>query len=77
MLLFGPLATFTVYIIVANVTGTKLDTTKAYTSISLISLLADPLNNMIFSIQLVGAMACFARIQAFLNPKLVEIIACH
>lgn len=70
MLLLGPLATFTTYAIVANVTGIELDTAKAYTSLSLIALLADPLIIMIsFIPQLVGAMACFSRIQAFLQSE--------
>ena len=70
MILFGPLVTFTVYVIIANITGTRLDTTKAYTSLSLISLLADPLNYMIYFIpQLVGATACFGRIQTFLKSE--------
>lgn len=70
IILLGPLATFTVYVLIANVTGIKLDTTKAYTSLSLIALLADPLNIMIYFIpQFVGAMACFDRIQAFLKSE--------
>ena len=68
MTLFGPLAMFAVFVIIANVTGTELDTSKAYTSLSLIALLAEPLNTVIYSIpQLVGAMACFSRIQVFLK----------
>lgn len=70
MLLLGPLATFTTYAIVANLTGTELDTAKACTSLSLIALLAEPLIIMIsFIPQLVGAMACFSRIQAFLQSE--------
>jgi ATP-binding cassette subfamily C (CFTR/MRP) protein 1 len=66
--LLSPLATFVVFVIIANSTGKELDTAASFTALSLISLLAGPMNTLIRSIpELNGSMACLNRIQAFLN----------
>lgn len=65
---FSPLATFAVFVIIAKVTGKQLDAASSFTALSLISLLASPMNTLIRSIpQLNSAIACFSRIQEFLN----------
>ncbi|KAG0646471.1 abc multidrug transporter B [Hyphodiscus hymeniophilus] len=64
----APLVTFIVFVLIAKYTGRTLDTSAAFTGLSLISLLANPMNNMIRTIPMLNAaMACFARIQIFLN----------
>ncbi|PLB43601.1 P-loop containing nucleoside triphosphate hydrolase protein [Aspergillus steynii IBT 23096] len=63
----APLATFATFVILSNSTGKPLDTASAYSSLSLIYLLADPMATMIRTIPMIStAMACFDRIQAFL-----------
>ena len=64
----APLVTFIVFTLIANSTGNTLDTAAAFTGLSLISLLASPMNTMIRTIPMLNAsMACFDRIQKFLN----------
>lgn len=64
----APLATFIVFVLIAKTTGRTLDTAAAFTGLSLISLLAGPMNTMIRTIPMLNAsMACFGRIQTFLN----------
>jgi ATP-binding cassette, subfamily C (CFTR/MRP), member 1 len=64
----APLATFVIFVIVGNSTGKELDTAASFTALSLISLLTEPMNALIRAIpELNGSMACFSRIQAFLN----------
>lgn len=54
--------------IAAKYSGKQLDTASAFTALSLISLLADPMNTLIRTIPMLNsAMACFKRIQEFLN----------
>lgn len=66
--MISPVATFVIFVIVANATGKTLDTAAAFTALSLISLLSQPMNTLIQAIPaLNGSLACFARIQAFLN----------
>ncbi|KAM3069136.1 hypothetical protein ACMFMG_010661 [Clarireedia jacksonii] len=66
----SPLATFTVFVISANHTGQTLDTSKAYTAMSLLLLLADPMNTLLRAIpDLNSALACFDRLQAFLRSE--------
>ncbi|KAF7914004.1 uncharacterized protein EAF01_000410 [Botrytis porri] len=63
----APLVTFTVFVISANVTGRTLSTSTAYTSLSLIALLADPMNTLVRTIpQINSAVACLERIQSFM-----------
>ena len=62
------MATFVVFVMVAKSTGRQLDTAAAFTALSLISLLASPMNTLIRTIPMLNAsMACFSRIQNFLN----------
>jgi ATP-binding cassette subfamily C (CFTR/MRP) protein 1 len=63
----APLAMFIVFVLISSVSGTTLDTSAAFTGLSLISLLAYPMNAMIRTIPMLNsANACFARIQSFL-----------
>ncbi|KAF4625089.1 hypothetical protein G7Y89_g13080 [Cudoniella acicularis] len=63
----APLATFATFVITSQSTGQPLDTASAYTSLSLIYLLSDPLVIVIRTIPYVSAaLACFGRIQNFL-----------
>ncbi|KIM99556.1 hypothetical protein OIDMADRAFT_125496 [Oidiodendron maius Zn] len=65
---FAPLATFAVFVVSARITGQKLDAATSFTALSLISLIASPMNILIAAIpQINSAMACFERIQSFLN----------
>ncbi|KAF7857097.1 uncharacterized protein EAF02_011330 [Botrytis sinoallii] len=65
--IIAPLVTFTVFVISANVSGRTLSTSTAYTSLSLIALLADPMNTLVRTIpQINSAVACFERIQTFM-----------
>ena len=65
---FAPLATFAVFVVSARITGQKLDAAASFTALSLISLIASPMNILIAAIpQINSAMACFERIQSFLN----------
>jgi ABC-type multidrug transport system fused ATPase/permease subunit len=64
----APLFTFAVFVIGANSTGRTLNTASAYTALSLISLLDGPMNTLVSAIPMLNAaMACFARIESFLN----------
>ncbi|KAL4781147.1 P-loop containing nucleoside triphosphate hydrolase protein [Aspergillus varians] len=63
----APLATFATFVIVSKSTGQPLNTESAYTSLSLIYLLSDPLTAVFRTIPFVSAaLACFSRIQAYL-----------
>lgn len=64
----SPLATFAVFVVIAKITGKQLDAASSFTALSLISLLSNPMNTLIRAIpELNSAIACFNRIQAFLN----------
>ncbi|KAI9645295.1 hypothetical protein NHQ30_006030 [Ciborinia camelliae] len=63
----SPLATFTVFVVSANITGRTLSTSTAYTALSLIALLSDPMSTLLRTIpQINAAIACFERIQTFM-----------
>jgi ABC-type multidrug transport system fused ATPase/permease subunit len=63
----APLATFVTFVIISKSTGQPLNTESAYTSLSLIYLLADPMVVMFRTIPFVsGSLACFSRIQNYL-----------
>src|SRR4051812_4375464 len=63
----APLATFVTFVIVSKSTGQPLNTESAYTSLSLIYLLADPMVVVFRTIPFVSAaLACFSRIQNYL-----------
>jgi ATP-binding cassette subfamily C (CFTR/MRP) protein 1 len=67
MVLLAPLTTFIVFVIISTVLDTTLDTSAAFTGLSLISLLAGPMNTMIRTIPMLNAAnACLGRIQSFL-----------
>ncbi|KUJ07957.1 putative ATP-binding cassette transporter [Mollisia scopiformis] len=64
----SPLATFVVFVIIANASGQTLNAASAYTALSLISLLSTPMNNIAMTIPMLNAaMACFERIESFLK----------
>jgi len=57
-----------VFVIIAKYNGRQLDASSAFTALSLISLLEGPMNTLIQAIPMLNAaMACFHRIQQFLN----------
>jgi ATP-binding cassette subfamily C (CFTR/MRP) protein 1 len=63
----APLATFATFVIASKSTGQPLNTESAYTSLSLIYLLSDPLVIVFRAIPFVSAaLACFSRIQTYL-----------
>ncbi|CAG8388874.1 unnamed protein product [Penicillium salamii] len=63
----APLATFATFVIISKSTGQPLNTESAYTSLSLIYLLADPMVVVFRTIPFVSAaLACFSRIQSYL-----------
>ena len=63
----APLATFVTFVVVSKSTGQPLNTESAYTSLSLIYLLADPMVVVFRTIPFVSAaLACFSRIQNYL-----------
>ena len=79
--IIAPVITFTVFSVLAlrSSSSTTLTTTKAFTSLSLFALLADPLSSIIMALTLfAGSVGCFDRIQAFLNqPVHVDQRAQH
>ncbi|KAH8593398.1 putative ATP-binding cassette transporter [Bisporella sp. PMI_857] len=67
-LLISPLVTFTVFVIISKFTGQELTSSSAFTALSLIALLATPMNDLIRTIpRLKSSLTCFNRIQQFLN----------
>ncbi|ETS81802.1 hypothetical protein PFICI_06804 [Pestalotiopsis fici W106-1] len=59
--------TFTVYAIVAKISGSTLGITQAFTSLSLLSILMMPVALLVTSLgQIAQSLACLDRIQAFL-----------
>ncbi|OQD66811.1 hypothetical protein PENPOL_c004G00223 [Penicillium polonicum] len=63
----APLTTFATFVIISKSTGQPLNTESAYTSLSLIYLLADPMVVVFRTIPFVSAaLACFSRIQTYL-----------
>lgn len=66
----APLATFATFVVISRSTGQPLDTASAYSSLSLIYLLSDPLVIVIRTIPFVSsALSCFGRIQDFLRSE--------
>jgi ATP-binding cassette subfamily C (CFTR/MRP) protein 1 len=66
--IFAPGAAFALYVIIATVNGQTLDVTSAFTALSLISLLVNPIRVIVFSTPpVIAAFGCFDRIQAFLS----------
>lgn len=66
----SPMLTFIVYIVQANASGGHFDVTRAFTTISLLTIMTQPLNNLIQSTPgLVGACGCLNRVGRFLSSK--------
>ncbi|KAH7329994.1 putative ATP-binding cassette transporter [Rhexocercosporidium sp. MPI-PUGE-AT-0058] len=64
----APLATFALFVIIANISGQTLNTSSAYTALSLITLLSEPMNTLVMAIPLLNAaLASFTRIESFLK----------
>ncbi|CCT72441.1 related to multidrug resistance protein [Fusarium fujikuroi IMI 58289] len=63
----APLATFATYVVISQETGNPLSTASAYTSLSLIYLLSNPMSTLIRTIPgMKASLACFDRMQGFL-----------
>lgn len=63
----APIITFGAYTAIAAKQGTVLDSTRIFTSLSLLSLITEPLNQLFHALpECFAAVACFGRIQAFL-----------
>lgn len=66
----SPVFTFAAYLIVARINGTVLDTTRVFTSISLLTILNNPLQAILQSIPgLASAIGCINRIQTHLETE--------
>ncbi|KAF2267153.1 hypothetical protein CC78DRAFT_566318 [Lojkania enalia] len=67
----SPILTFAVFSIIARNRGnTTLDTAKVFTSLSLFSLLSEPLGSLIMALaSFMGGVGSFQRIQAFLSSE--------
>lgn len=64
----APFFTFVAFVINANRTGANLTTAAAFTALSLIALLSDPVTVVIRAIPMIkSAAACFERIQKYLE----------
>lgn len=64
----APFATFAIFVIIASSSGRELNTASAYTALSLISLLGEPMNTLCQALPaLIAALACFTRIENFLK----------
>lgn len=69
----APLATFATFVIVSRGSGQPLDVASAYSSLSLIYLLSDPIAIVIRTIPMLSAAkACFERIHHFLLSESCE-----
>jgi ATP-binding cassette, subfamily C (CFTR/MRP), member 1 len=66
----SPISTFMVYIIQARASGEVFDVSRAFTTLSLLSIITEPLNGLLQSVPgLVGAVGCFDRIGQFLSSE--------
>ncbi|PHH87336.1 hypothetical protein CDD83_8998 [Cordyceps sp. RAO-2017] len=69
-LLLSPVFTFMVFVIQAQSTGNRLDITTAFTSLSLLQLMTNPLVWLFQSIPLfVASLGCLRRIELYLNSQ--------
>ncbi|KAL2069425.1 hypothetical protein VTL71DRAFT_14104 [Oculimacula yallundae] len=74
MAFVAPLVTLVVFVLLSKSTGDQLTTAKAYTTLSLISLLSNPINTLLRTIPMLnGAIACFRRIQMFLESESQQV----
>lgn len=67
-LIFSPVITFIVFTIQAKIRGTDpLSTVQAFTSLSIITLVTGPVQNLLAVLpQIVATLGCFERLQAYL-----------
>lgn len=66
--LFAPGAAFLIYVIVASVNGQMLMVSSAFTALSLIDLLVNPIRAVVFATPpLIAAIGCFDRIEVFIT----------
>jgi ATP-binding cassette, subfamily C (CFTR/MRP), member 1 len=66
----SPVSTFMIYIIQARASGETFDTTRAFTTLSLLVIMTQPLNNLLQAIPMfVGAVGCCRRIGEFLSAE--------
>jgi len=64
---FAPLVTFIMFTLLEKSSGRELNTATAFTTLSLLGLLSNPINTLLRTIPaLHSALACFQRIQKFL-----------
>ena len=64
----SPVISFAIFVALSKHSGAQLTTGTAFTALSVINLIALPLGMLIYTIpQIVGAFACFERIQNFLQ----------
>jgi ATP-binding cassette, subfamily C (CFTR/MRP), member 1 len=69
---FAPVLTFAIFSVIARRKGggTTLDTARVFTSLSLFTLLADPLASLVMSLAtFMGSVGSFTRIQEFLDKE--------
>jgi ATP-binding cassette, subfamily C (CFTR/MRP), member 1 len=67
---FAPVLTFAIFSVIARQQGgsTTLDTARVFTSLSLFSLLSEPITSLVMALAtFIGSVGCFARIQEFLT----------
>ena len=66
----GPGIAFVIYITAVKGSDQKLDVSRAFTALSLISLVSVPVKNLIFAVPpLMASLGCIDRVQAFLRSK--------
>lgn len=66
----SPMSTFLVYILQARATGDNFDVSRAFTALSLLTIMTQPFNNLLQCVPgLVGAGGCLGRIGQFLSSK--------
>lgn len=66
----SPVITFGIFVAISSSDGQGLDTTRIFTSLSLLLLLASPLSQLFQAIsQMFAAVACISRIQNFLEAE--------
>ncbi|KAG9231678.1 putative multidrug resistance-associated protein [Amylocarpus encephaloides] len=73
MTITAPMVTFVVFVLVARSTGEQLTTAQAYTTLSLLALLANPIALLLRAVPtLNSALSSFNRIQSFLETDSLQ-----
>ncbi|EHK96575.1 putative Multidrug resistance-associated protein 1 [Glarea lozoyensis 74030] len=73
MTITAPMVTFVVFVLVARSTGEQLTTAQAYTTLSLLALLANPITLLLRAVPtLNSALSSFNRIQSFLETDSLQ-----